>query len=101
MWSGAHQQYLCDGEVDNFNNAGQNGLVAPNGSCIYDTSIQWGSDYHANINVQMNYWPAEVTNMPTLTPTLFDLMSKTWMPRGEQTASYLYNSSGWVTHDEM
>jgi alpha-L-fucosidase 2 len=34
----------------------------------------WGSDYHANINVQMNYWPAEPANLAECTLPLFDLV---------------------------
>ncbi|MBC8095668.1 MAG: glycoside hydrolase family 95 protein [Akkermansiaceae bacterium] len=34
----------------------------------------WGSDYHANINVQMNYWPAEVANMAECHTPFFDLV---------------------------
>jgi len=34
----------------------------------------WSSDYHANINIQMNYWPAEVTGLPECHVPLFDLV---------------------------
>ena len=34
----------------------------------------WHSDYHANINIQMNYWPAEPANLPECHTTLFDLI---------------------------
>jgi len=34
----------------------------------------WHSDYHANINIQMNYWPAEVTNLSECHTALFDLV---------------------------
>ena len=34
----------------------------------------WHSDYHTNINVQMNYWPAEVTNLGECHVPLFDLI---------------------------
>ncbi|KAM5541725.1 hypothetical protein V8D89_004454 [Ganoderma adspersum] len=66
-----------------------------------DSSNPWGADYHSNINIQMNYWFAELTDMDVVTP-LFDYFEKTWAPRGAQTAQYLYNiSEGWVTHNEM
>ncbi|PIL27084.1 hypothetical protein GSI_10223 [Ganoderma sinense ZZ0214-1] len=66
-----------------------------------DASNPWGADYHANINLQMNYWFAELTDMDVVKP-LFDYIEKTWAPRGSFTAQYLYNiSQGWVTHDEM
>lgn len=45
IWTGAAQQYLCNGEVDEFNNSNQNGVAAPNNSCVYHTSTQWGSDF--------------------------------------------------------
>ena len=35
----------------------------------------WHSDYHANINVQMNYWPAEVTGLAECHTPLFDLIT--------------------------
>jgi alpha-L-fucosidase 2 len=34
----------------------------------------WGSDYHANINIEMNYWPAEVANMADCHTPFFDLI---------------------------
>ncbi|KAA1468613.1 glycoside hydrolase family 95 protein [Dentipellis sp. KUC8613] len=62
-------------------------------------SNSWGAD--ANINLQMNYWMAEMTNL-NVTKPLFDYMEKTWVPRGTETAQILYNiSRGWVTHDEI
>ncbi|CAE6497238.1 unnamed protein product [Rhizoctonia solani] len=55
----------------------------------------------ANINVQMNYWAAEMTNMK-VTLGLWEYMEKTWAPRGAETAMILYNAAhGWVTHNEM
>ncbi|KDN36266.1 hypothetical protein RSAG8_10954, partial [Rhizoctonia solani AG-8 WAC10335] len=60
--------------------------------------------YHipdANINIQMNYWFAEMTNM-RVTSSLWDYMAKTWAPRGAETAKTLYNTTrGWVTHNEI
>lgn len=70
------------------------------GGWVIDSSA-WSADYHANINVQMNYWFAELTNMDVTQP-LWDYMEKTWAPRGHYTAQVLYNTSrGWVTHNEM
>ncbi|KAF9493689.1 hypothetical protein BDN71DRAFT_1449921 [Pleurotus eryngii] len=60
----------------------------------------WSADYHVNINLQMNYWPAESTGLD-LTKSLFDYMEKNWAPRGAYTAWALYNiSRGWVVHNE-
>ncbi|KAJ7901652.1 glycoside hydrolase family 95 protein [Mycena leptocephala] len=60
----------------------------------------WGAD--SNINIQMNYWSAEMSNMPDVMSSLFTYFEKNWAPRGAQTAQVLYNiSRGWVTHNEM
>jgi len=37
-------------------------------------SPPWHSDYHANINVEMNYWPAEVANLPVCHLPFFELV---------------------------
>lgn len=34
----------------------------------------WNADYHVNINLQMNYWPADVTNLSELNQPLFDFI---------------------------
>ncbi|KAF9004601.1 glycoside hydrolase family 95 protein [Cyathus striatus] len=61
----------------------------------------WSADYHSNINIQMNYWSAESTNLD-VSSSLFDYFEKNWVPRGEYTAQVLYNiSRGWVVHDEI
>lgn len=55
----------------------------------------WESDYHLNINLQMNYWPARTANLPeTAEPLLdwFELLAK----RGRETARRLYHSDGWT-----
>ncbi|KIL62802.1 glycoside hydrolase family 95 protein [Amanita muscaria Koide BX008] len=58
----------------------------------------WSAD--SNINIQMNYWSADMTNLDVSRP-LFNYFEKTWAPRGEYTAKVLYNiSRGWVTHNE-
>ncbi|OCH86005.1 glycoside hydrolase family 95 protein [Obba rivulosa] len=72
------------------------------GKWVQLSSNPWSAGEHdSNINIQMNYWFAEMTNMDVVTP-LFDYMEKTWAPRGAETAQILYNiSQGWVTHDEL
>ncbi|KAI0827177.1 Six-hairpin glycosidase-like protein [Trametes gibbosa] len=66
-----------------------------------DSSNPWSAGAYSNINIQMNYWFAELTGMDVVNP-LFDYFEKTWVPRGSQTAQYLYNiSEGWVTHNEI
>ncbi len=57
----------------------------------------WNADFHTNINVQMNYWPAEITNLSELQMPLFDLEEALVKP-GERTAQVLYGARGWVVH---
>ncbi|MDD4777265.1 MAG: glycoside hydrolase family 95 protein [Fermentimonas sp.] len=57
----------------------------------------WNSDFHTNINFQMNYWPAEVTNIPEMHLPLFDLMDMLIKP-GERSAKIIYGAEGWVVH---
>ena len=57
----------------------------------------WNADYHTNINLQMNYWPAEVCNLSECAMPLFDYMDSL-VPSGSKTAKEMYNSNGWVVH---
>ncbi len=57
----------------------------------------WNADFHTNINLQMNYWPAELTNLSELHQPLFDLTSAL-IPFGERTARTIYGARGWVVH---
>ena len=89
----------------------------------HDCEVNGGTDTmkdaDSNINIQMNYWFAEMTNMDVITP-LFDYievrrmnhvyrynfrslsLQKTWAPRGAETRRILYNiTRGFVTHDEV
>jgi alpha-L-fucosidase 2 len=61
----------------------------------------WSGDYHANINLQMNYWGADQTGLSKTQGALWDYMELNWVPRGSETARLLYNASGWVVHNEM
>ncbi|KAK7052333.1 glycoside hydrolase family 95 protein [Favolaschia claudopus] len=71
------------------------------GKWALDTGTPWSGDYHSNINIQMNYWSAEMSNLDVMKP-LFTYFEKNWAPRGAYTAQVLYNiSRGWVTHNEM
>ncbi len=57
----------------------------------------WNSDYHTNINLQMNYWPAEVANLPECHVPLFDYMDSL-AAAGARTARIHYGARGWVVH---
>jgi alpha-L-fucosidase 2 len=60
-------------------------------------SPPWGSDFHTNINLQMNYWPAEVTNLTEMHAPLFEFIKRLSKP-GRQTARIQYGAGGWVMH---
>ncbi|MBP1665206.1 MAG: hypothetical protein H6Q23_66 [Bacteroidetes bacterium] len=57
----------------------------------------WGSKYTLNINYQMNYWPAEVTNLSECHMPMFTML-KELAESGERTAKAYYNAGGWVVH---
>ena len=57
----------------------------------------WGSDFHTNINLQMNYWPAEVCNLSETALPLISFMEKLQEP-GSVTAKEMYHSRGWTVH---
>ena len=57
----------------------------------------WSSNYTININTQMNYWPAEMTNLPEMHAPLFDLI-KHISQTGKVTATEFYHANGWVAH---
>jgi alpha-L-fucosidase 2 len=60
----------------------------------------WSSNWTANINVQMNYWPAEPCNLAECAEPLFDLISGL-SERGRQSAQETYNLPGWVSHHNI
>lgn len=57
----------------------------------------WSSNFTININTQMNYWPAEVTNLSEMHQPLFDLI-KNISKTGATTAKEFYNMNGWAAH---
>ncbi|MBN2165987.1 MAG: glycoside hydrolase family 95 protein [Marinilabiliaceae bacterium] len=57
----------------------------------------WNGDYHTDVNIEMNYWPAEVTNLSEMHLPMFDLIAALVEP-GMQTARIQYQSKGWVVH---
>jgi alpha-L-fucosidase 2 len=57
----------------------------------------WDSKYTDNINTEMNYWPAEVTNLSDLHAPLFDLVDAA-RPAGRQVAKAYYGARGFVIH---
>ena len=57
----------------------------------------WDSKYTININTEMNYWPAEVTNLPETAEPLYSLI-RDLSETGAKTAREMYGCRGWVAH---
>ncbi|SHG40896.1 glycoside hydrolase family 95 protein [Dysgonomonas macrotermitis] len=57
----------------------------------------WDGKYTVNINLQMNYWPSDVTNLSETNEPLFKML-KELSVSGQQTAKTMYNARGWVLH---
>ena len=66
---------------------------------IWANKIQtpWNGDYHTDVNIEMNYWLAEVTNLSETHLPLFDLLESLVEP-GKKTAAIQYHKKGWVVH---
>lgn len=77
----------------------RNGNLPANLQGIWAEEYQtpWNSDYHININLQMNYWLANATNLPANQQPLFRLIQQ-MAERGVATARAYYNAPGWVAH---
>ena len=57
----------------------------------------WDGKYTININTEMNYWPAEVTNLPEMHEPLFQMV-KELSESAQGTARTLYECRGWTVH---
>lgn len=57
----------------------------------------WSANYTTNINVQMNYWPAEVTNLSEMHKPLLEFVKNTSVT-GTVTAWEFYRARGWALH---
>ncbi|CAO2657419.1 Nn.00g035450.m01.CDS01 [Neocucurbitaria sp. VM-36] len=66
---------------------------------IWNPSFQppWGSKYTININLQMNYWAANASNLSECEMPLFDLLERMAI-NGERTASEVWGCRGWCAH---
>jgi alpha-L-fucosidase 2 len=75
------------------------GSMAANLQGIWNDSLapSWDSKYTININTEMNYWPAEVTNLPELHGPLFDLVDNA-RADGRRVAKAMYGAGGFVLH---
>ena len=57
----------------------------------------WDSKYTTNINLEVNYWPSEVTNLTEMNEPLFKLIREIY-EQGKETAREMYGAEGWVLH---
>lgn len=66
---------------------------------IWNNSVNpaWDSKYTININAEMNYWPAEVTNLSDNHHPLFQMIEDL-SNSGRETARTMYGAEGWVAH---
>ena len=64
-----------------------------------DYLAPWSSDYHININLQMNYWIAELCGLSELCEPLFQYIEML-AESGRETARVLYDCPGWVAHHQ-
>lgn len=55
----------------------------------------WNADYHVNINLQMNYWPADIANLPETAAPLFDFIDSLIEP-GRLSARRIFGAGGWT-----
>jgi alpha-L-fucosidase 2 len=75
------------------------GLLPPNLQGLWANQLQtpWNGDYHLDVNVQMNHFPVEVSNLSELNMPLVELV-RGLVKNGERTAKAYYNAEGWVAH---
>lgn len=75
------------------------GSLPANLQGIWANKIQtpWNGDYHTNINIQMNYWPCDMTNLPECHRPLTELIESVVEP-GRKTARIHYHAKGWCIH---
>ena len=75
------------------------GLLPPNLQGLWANTIQtpWNGDYHLDVNIQMNHWPVDVTNLPMLNEPYYELIKGLVEP-GKKTAKTYYDGEGWIAH---
>ena len=79
--------------------SGKNATLPANlqGKWCHGYTPIWGSDYHTNINLQMNYWSALPLNMADAAVPYINFIKKL-SQFGKITAKELYGANGWVVH---
>lgn len=65
-----------------------------------DMQPAWSANWTINCNAEINYWPAEITNLSECHAPMFDMIREASVD-GAKTAANLYNSRGWVAHHNL
>ena len=65
-----------------------------------DMQPAWSANWTINCNAEINYWPAEITNLSECHAPMFDMIRETSVD-GAKTAKNLYNSRGWMAHHNL
>ncbi len=75
------------------------GVLPANLQGIWNEQLNapWESDFHTNINLQMNYWPAQATSLPETVLPLVGFLERLQEP-GAVTARAMYGARGWTMH---
>ena len=81
---------ICSSREDNMLPANLQGIWCK------DMNAPWNADYHSNINVQMNYWPAGPTNLIACMEPLCRYIEGL-VENGRKTARAYYNAEGWMS----
>jgi len=79
--------------------SGGNAVLPANLQGIWNKDMwaAWDSDFHLNINLQMNYWPADICNLGETTNPLSVFMKKL-SEKGQLTATRFLDTDGWIAH---
>ncbi|RFU82241.1 glycoside hydrolase family 95 protein [Streptomyces triticagri] len=59
----------------------------------------WSADYHVNINLQMNYWPAQAANLAETTAP-YQEFTRALVAPGKRTAQEMFGAGGWLVHNQ-
>ncbi len=94
--------------VSTYYNFGRYLIISCSYNCVLPANLQgiwaecyhviWSSDYHLNINLQMNYWHTELTSLPECGDVLLRFIKDYLAENGKRTAEVQYGCSGWVCH---
>ncbi len=92
--------YFCFGRYLLLSSSRPGGMPANlQGIWAWQMNPPWNADYHTNINIQMNYWPAEATNLGECALPFFDLMTRMMEPGGHVAQVDYGARAGWCTPD--